>query len=305
MNIITITTTANPELLRQALELVLVLFSAGNPWDLSVIDDQATITSNLEVEALQAIATFVESTPDFSSATYIYTQAEGFSLKPVEPPVEPEPEIPPVIVPPVLTSVLTTLVNPELFRQALELVLGSVSESNSWNISTAGSQATINSILTQEAVQAIATFLESTPDFSAQFYTWNGTAFKENLPALRADALLKIDVAAGQTRLKYLTSIPGQDATYLAKEADCRAYKAAAYPEDTTGYQWVVAEAEATGLTPTEATDAIILQANQWRVVGSMIEKVRRGGKIEVSKKIKKSTIEASLSATLAALQGL
>lgn len=210
-----------------------------------------------------------------------------------------------------ITYTIQTALNPELLRQALEMVLGQATGENRWYVSTTSFSAIINNEtvteLTQEQVDGIGAFIEATPGFTPKFYTWDAQSvtFKENLVALREDAKAQIDVAAGKTRGKYLTSIPGQDATYIAKETECRAYAAAAYPADLTNYPWVKAEADATGLTATQAADAIILQAEQWRVLGSTIEKVRRGGKIEVDKKTKASTIATSLAATLAALQAI
>lgn len=209
-----------------------------------------------------------------------------------------------------ITYTIQTALNPEHLRQALEMVLGPASLANSWYISTTGFSAVVtdpSETLTQELLDSIGAFLEEHSSFTPQFYSYDSDAkvMKENVAALKEDAKAQIDVEAGLVRSKYLTSIPGQDATYIAKEVDCRAFKAASYPADTSTFQWVQAEADATGLTPTEAADAIILQADQWRVLGSTIEKIRRGGKIEIDKKLKASTIKASLAATLAALQSL
>ena len=123
-----------------------------------------------------------------------------------------------------ITYTIQTALNPELFRLALEMVLGQSSPSNQWYISTSGPSAILSDEtaiqLTQGQVDAIGAFLEATPGFNTKFYSWDSQAgeFKENIAALKDDAKIQIDVAAGKTRGKYLTSIPGQDATYIAKE---------------------------------------------------------------------------------------
>lgn len=245
-----------------------------------------------------------------------------------------------------ITYTIQTALNPELFRQAFEMILGQSTGSNQWYINTSGPTAILSDEtvvqLTQEQVNYVGTFIEATPSFSSKFYSWDADLgeFKENITVIREDAKLQIDTAAGKTRSKYLTSIPGQDATYIAKETECRAFlkdlaaieaqnaideaaaieaAAAASVEgqppiepnftpvviNEASYPWVQAESEAIGLTAKETAEAIATQADQWRVIGSTIEKIRRSGKIEVDKKLKASTIATSLAATLAALQAL
>jgi hypothetical protein len=112
------------------------------------------------------------------------------------------------------------------------------------------------------------------------------------------EAKFKIDEMAGKTRSKYLTTVPGQEATYIAKEADCRAYKAALYPVDTTPYPWVEAEVLATNLSATDAADLIISQADQWRTVGALIEAVRRKAKLDVDTVTNQADLDTLLQAT-------
>ncbi|MGD9171156.1 MAG: hypothetical protein PVI97_13995 [Candidatus Thiodiazotropha sp.] len=89
----------------------------------------------------------------------------------------------------------------------------------------------------------------------------------------------EIDEAAGATRSKYITAVPGQAETYLRKSDDAKAYIAAGSPSDSTSYPWVKADAEAYGITPGEAAEAIMAQEAAWRLLGTGIEIIRLGCK--------------------------
>lgn len=96
----------------------------------------------------------------------------------------------------------------------------------------------------------------------------------------RAQARIDIDTAAGRARMRYLTSVPGQDATYTAKYEQAKEYIAANYPSDASAYPWIANEAAASGLTPTQAADRIKGLGDAWAgVIGPAIEGLRVGGK--------------------------
>lgn len=204
--------------------------------------------------------------------------------------------------------------NPELLRQQCEAILGVASVENDWSLSGYSGSITLNNNtdteLTQEDFEAVVSFCELVGDsWDVKYFTWNTEAkvFETNLTQVINESKSAIDVAAGATRSKYLTITPGQEATYLAKEMECSAYRAAGYPELTTDYQWVQAEADATGLTPTEAADAILAQAAQWRTIGSLIEKTRRQGKLALDLLVDPTitSIQASAETTITALQAI
>ena len=96
----------------------------------------------------------------------------------------------------------------------------------------------------------------------------------------------QIDQAAGNARAKYLTVAAGQEATYLAKYQDARAFKAANYlPVDGTGFYWVQAEAATLGVSPENAADGILTGGDLWNnVKGPQIEGLRIGGKAALGK---------------------
>lgn len=108
------------------------------------------------------------------------------------------------------------------------------------------------------------------------------TAF-DPLPQCIADAHKKIDSAAGDARARYITVAPGQDAVYSLKKEQAEVYKAAGYPADTTDYQLIQAEADASGTTTTIACDFILSKAAQWVQLAANIEQIRQSAKRQIS----------------------
>lgn len=129
-----------------------------------------------------------------------------------------------------------------------------------------------------------------------------------DLATLRIAAKALIDDAAGRARGRYITVAPGQDATYIAKAMDADKFKAANYlPADASGFPWIQAEVAANGgsLTVHQATDGIIAQRDQWYQLGTAIEAIRIGGKLDIDTRIKDTTIAASRDATIAQLNSI
>lgn len=103
----------------------------------------------------------------------------------------------------------------------------------------------------------------------------------QTIDQARAWAVESIDQAAGAARARYITVVPGQDATYSAKYADAQAFARAGYPEGQLSlYPWVQAEAEALMVAGQTAADEIMQQGDPWnQQLGPMIEKLRIAGK--------------------------
>ena len=102
------------------------------------------------------------------------------------------------------------------------------------------------------------------------------------LPLLQKEYIDLVNKVAGETRIKYVTNVPFQEAAYQMKEADTRRYKADGYPSDLTLYPFTAFEADATGLTPTQAADLVIAQADQWVLLSAMIEGLRRKATVSI-----------------------
>lgn len=124
---------------------------------------------------------------------------------------------------------------------------------------------------------------------------------------VKAEASIEIDQTAGQVRSKYITTSPGQEATYTEKARQCEAYKAEAYPAapDPVSHAYVIAEANAKSCSYRVACDAILTERDQWAVLGAKIEEARRKAKIAVAAASTAEAVEAALQTGLAELAAL
>jgi hypothetical protein len=108
--------------------------------------------------------------------------------------------------------------------------------------------------------------------------TWNGTAIVEDLAPLTRDLLARIDAECGAFRARFITTIPGQESTYLEKEREARAWAAASGPA-AEDYPMIAAEAAARGISINAQAALVIAAANAWRPLAAAIEALRMGAK--------------------------
>lgn len=102
-----------------------------------------------------------------------------------------------------------------------------------------------------------------------------------NTSRLLVDSLAAIDTAAGNTRLKYITSVPGQSETYQRKEEQARAWQSASFAGDAPSF--IAAEATALAIDAQVLTLQIIALADYWgNVKGPQIEAARRKAKVAI-----------------------
>lgn len=121
------------------------------------------------------------------------------------------------------------------------------------------------------------------------------------LAAARRAAIGRINAAAGDLRRTFITSIPGQEMLYLAKENEARAFIADPAPS-MANYPLIAAEI-GPGLTAPDAASLAQFWLNlgaQWRQVAAQIETARLGAVYAVEA----ATSEAAIAAIEAAYQG-
>ena len=114
-------------------------------------------------------------------------------------------------------------------------------------------------------------------------YTWNFTSntwdYLEPINISKSRTLIDIDNAAGTTRLKYITDVPGQAAVYATKLEQAQAYIA----DQTIIGGYLKADAEASNTSILETAQQIVDKANLWNnVTGPQIEVIRRKYKLAV-----------------------
>lgn len=133
------------------------------------------------------------------------------------------------------------------------------------------------------------------------------TVLVKPIDEVRLSAAASIDQSAGVVRQKYITTAPGQEATYTEKARQCEAYKATGYPAtpDQVGHAYVIAEANAKSCSYQSACDAILAERDQWAVLGAKIEEARRKAKINISAATTAEAVEVALQTGLAELAAL
>lgn len=105
------------------------------------------------------------------------------------------------------------------------------------------------------------------------------------LAAAKFYALRDIDEAAGRARLRFITDVPGQQAVYIVKLEQAKAYTAAvALDAQATVPPYIASEATATGQTAQQVAANVLALAAVWNEqVGPAIEGARMGGKAAVT----------------------
>lgn len=138
-------------------------------------------------------------------------------------------------------------------------------------------------------------------------YLWNFDEGRWHRPPDLAEyklvALDRLDTAAGCQRLLFITSVPGQEATYIVKQE-----QAEAYIQDPLMIPppYISAEAEAMGCDYLAAATFIRDTAVYWTdVVGPAIERERRRAKIAVEAATTISGVDSAVSAGLSALSAI
>lgn len=101
------------------------------------------------------------------------------------------------------------------------------------------------------------------------------------IDVIEADLHAMIDRQAGEVRCQFITDVPGQQAAYLDKERQARAFLAGEGEAADLGR--IIAEAAARGISETAMAQMIVETADHWRAIDTAIEAARIGAKIAVS----------------------
>ncbi|WP_277022283.1 hypothetical protein [Paracoccus hibiscisoli] len=96
------------------------------------------------------------------------------------------------------------------------------------------------------------------------------------LVAARLRSVAAINAASGPIRRLYVTDIPGQEALYLMKEAEARAWVASANP-DATHFPLIAAEVGITAPTAGEVAQVYLNLAGIYTAAAAQLETVRLG----------------------------
>lgn len=100
-----------------------------------------------------------------------------------------------------------------------------------------------------------------------------------DLGQLRANLIRQVNTAAGAFRSQFITDIPGQQATYLAKEKEARDW---APGSAVAAFPYLACEAAATGSSIADVVTLVLATATQWRGLDPRIEGARRGASVAI-----------------------
>ena len=222
-------------------------------------------------------------------------------------------------------DVITVTVDSYFNRQAREKP-GSEFRSRLYDVYTGNLDPVSNSVTVHayEALMANADFEDSisdddnavlepgdVPAVTSGLYRWDEGVYDwillvqpTPIEEIRERAYLLVDGAAGQARLRYISSAPGQAETYLRKETQARTWKASSYAGPAPSF--IAAEATVLGLNPVDVAESVIAQADLWEGgKGPEIEATRIGGKAEIASAGTEAAVNAALADTIAALDAL
>jgi hypothetical protein len=106
---------------------------------------------------------------------------------------------------------------------------------------------------------------------------------QNNLDQMKKAALNAIDELAGKTRLKYITSVPGQAETYLLKAAQAKALVDAGYVYTSLEAEYPLIAAEVPVYGDVQNTcNAILTAQTQWSHLAAAIEGIRLNTKKKI-----------------------
>lgn len=104
----------------------------------------------------------------------------------------------------------------------------------------------------------------------------NEAKWQKDVAARIAAAIASVNGTCGDLRCRLITSIPGQDMIYMAKETEAARYIADPAP-DPADYPLIASEEGITAPTIYEVAQIILNKAAGFRTAGAAIERVRLG----------------------------
>lgn len=141
--------------------------------------------------------------------------------------------------------------------------------------------------------------------------TWDGQQWTDprtsadlqaELAQARLAAVAGINAIAGEVRRRYVTDIPGQDALYLLKEAEARAWVASADP-DPAQHPLIAAEIGITAPSGDEVAQVYLNLAGLYVAVAAQLETARLGHIALAEAAPDVASAEATAQAFMAILQ--
>lgn len=126
-------------------------------------------------------------------------------------------------------------------------------------------------------------------------------AFSRAEATVKAEAIARVNEAAGACRAKYLTVVPGQAETYLLKADELRAYDAIIASNgtpDAADYPILSSEATATGATLDQVATLVRLTRAAWLQLAAVVEGMRRGAIVAIENAANEADVQSAIPET-------
>jgi len=123
-----------------------------------------------------------------------------------------------------------------------------------------------------------------------------------NLDWHKGEAIKQINKSIGETRLTFITDLPGQEAIYQEKRDEASRYISEGRPSDLADYPMLGAEAGITAATASDLADMWIGLNQQWVLIAADLEKIRMAAVKAIGAASIVSDVEAALNTFRAAL---
>lgn len=143
-------------------------------------------------------------------------------------------------------------------------------------------------------------------EWSGDVKAWvlNQALLPQALAEQQTNAQAQIDSAAGRARLRYITDVPGQQATYQRKEQQARDWVESGHAGPAPSF--IAAEAAALGVTPEAIAQQVIALADFWAdIKGPEIEACRIKWKAAVRAADALDAVASALDQALSELEAL
>ena len=141
--------------------------------------------------------------------------------------------------------------------------------------------------------------------FDAEVWAWTdprtSSEHAAELNGAKITAIAGVNDAAGVTRARYITVIPGQEMLYILKDTEARAFIADPAP-DLVEYPLVAAEIGITAPSPYEVAQVYVNMAAMLRQLAAAIETMRLGAIAAIETASNLAAVEAARAAFLANL---
>jgi hypothetical protein len=121
------------------------------------------------------------------------------------------------------------------------------------------------------------------------------------LTARKLEAISEVNRVVGKIRENYITSIPGQEMVYTAKQKEAMIY-VTTLPESLDDLPFLKRESEELELTPWEVAQIWLYMAHYWQEIAAALEGKRVKGNQQIEACETESQVEAVLQDVLFSL---